>query len=414
MGKDVERSLIVFDVEGVIIPKARFLLFDVFGKLWVKRFIRAALYGFLYWIGLVSLKRASEKIFLLLKGFPRERLITLFHEVPLMPSVESVFNELRAKGKKLALISSGIPIDGLNALAKRLGADYVSGVEIGVEDGFLTGKIWGDVLEPGGKALALKKLVGESELHRGCAVVADDRNNLPLFKICDLKIGFNPDFSLRCRADFVVEGELTEILQILEGNHQMGRGNITRNLLIREAIHMGGLLVPIFCILYFPPLIMASLIFSVTMLYIVSETLRMLGRNVPLFEFVTRTAAGKGEYHEFVTAPIFYAFGIIFALMLFPQPTGYVAIAVLTLGDGLASLAGRWLGERKISFNKNKSIEGSLAFIISAFGGALLFTDPIRAMMASAVGTIVEILPLPVNDNLAIPMFTGLTLMAFF
>ena len=413
MGNDGGMKLIVFDVEGVIIPKARFLLFDVFGKLGTRNFAKAAVYGLLYWIGLISLKRASKKIFGLLKGFSHERLISLFHEVPLMPTVEGVFSELGKKGMKLALISSGIPTDGLKALAERLGADYFSGVEIGVKDGLLTGEIEGDVLEPGGKATALKKLVGESELHRGCAVVADDRNNIPLFQLCDMKIGYNPDFSLSRRADFAVRGDLSEIVPILEGRYQPGGDRITRNVLIREAIHIGGFLVPVICTLLIAPIIMANLIFMVTMVYMASETLRMFGLKVPLIDLFTRTAAGRGEYHEFVTAPIFYAFGIILALLLFHKPAGYVAITVLTLGDGFASLAGRRFGRRKIGLNKNKSLEGSLAFFISAFVGALVFTDPFRAVLAAAVGTIVEILPLPVNDNLTIPLFTGLALTAF-
>lgn len=400
-------KLIVFDVEGVLIPKARFLLFEVFSRVGLKKFVKAVIYGLLYWLGLLSLNEASRRIFKLLKGFPYNKLITLFNDLPLMPTVEKVFSVLREKGFKTALISSGIPREGLEILAERLGADHVSGLEIGVSEGLLTGEISGDVLEPGGKASALRRLIGEGFTSGSCVAVADDRNNASLFGVCSLKIAYNPDFILGFEADHVVKGELEEILPIITGEEGRRSPPITRRLLLRKSIHIGGFLIPFLCISLIPPAHMALIIFSMTLLYLASETLRMIHRELPLISHITRAASERYEYEEYVTAPVFYAFGIILMLLIFPNPLGYSAIATLTLGDGFASLVGKGFKGRRIKLNKGKTLIGSATFFTASFLGSLAFVDPLTAFYASFIGMIVELLPLPINDNLSIPISVG-------
>jgi dolichol kinase/phosphoserine phosphatase len=406
-------KLAVFDVEGVLIPKARFLLFEVFMGFGVRSFVRALFYGFLYFVGLRSLKESLKKMYGLLSGLSYERFIHMFQEVSLMPDADRVFEELRKDGFKIALISSGIPRIALQDLAKRLGADFVSGVELGVSEGRLTGEAWGEVIEDGGKALALKELVKDSGMsHIYCVSISDDGNNVPLFPLCDLNIGYNPDYIVSRRADYAVKGDLSEILPLMRGEQtHRGRGP-TVDSLLREAIHIGGFAVPIVSEHLVDRHLIAALILIVAALYLTSETLRMLGKRVPVISDITRMAAGRSEFQEFVTSPVFYAIGITLALLAFPGPIAGASIAVLTLGDGFASILGRRYGRRRIPFNKNKAIEGTMGGLFFAFLGALIFVDPFKALVASAVGMLVEVVPLPLNDNLTIPLASGLSLMA--
>lgn len=413
MGSGDRNSLIVFDVEGILIPKVRFLLFEVFREIGLWPFVKGAFFGFLYLVGLISLKTSLKKTFKLLEGFSYDQFISLFQGVPLMPEVENIFKELKKGGFKTALISSGIPRVALQKLAERLEADYVSGPEIGVSGGRLSGEIWGDVIEAEGKAVALKKLLRKEDLAScHCVVVADDRNNLPLFRLCELKIGYNPDFILSYKADYVVKGDLSEIIPIIKGESAIRGGGFSKSIILREVIHLSGFSVPIICTHLVNHHMIASLIFLVTVLYTISETVRMFGIRLPVISEITMMAAGKSEFQEFVTAPIFYALGIIMSLIIFPEPIGYASIAVLTFGDGFASIFGRKFGRKPLSFNKNKTIEGSLWGFFLAFMGSLLFLDPYGALIASAGGMLAEVLPLPVNDNITIPLASGLALMA--
>jgi len=407
-------SLIVFDVEGVLIPKRRYLLFEASQRLNFLSFIKMLWAGLLYEIGLIPLKTALQKIFKQLHGLTVEDLYQLYKKVPLIPGVKEVFKKLKQAGHKTALISSGLPQLFVEHLAEELGADYAVGLNLEVEKGRLTGRISGDVIEPNGKALALEKIVEKEGLPpKDCVLVADDRNNLPMLRFCALKIGYNPDFLMSAKSDVVVKGDLEEALLPITGvSSTVNARSVSKRDLIRETIHISGFLVPIVsAYLSLSHLFVAFLIFVVTSVYIMSELARMQGFNIPVTSTITWNAAITPEIYEFVTSPIFFALGIVLALVAFPIPVGYAAITIFTLGDGFATLFGRKLGRHVFPYNRGKMIEGTLFGFLFAFAGAWLFAGPLKALVGAAVGMIVETLPAPISDNLTIPLVSGLVLM---
>jgi dolichol kinase/phosphoserine phosphatase len=408
-------KLVVFDVEGVLIPKARFILFEISTRLGLRSFIFSILLGILYEIGFLSLKKALKYIFKLSEGYSLKQYLALFQNLPLTPGLINVFKELKKANYKIALISSGIPKIALEKLNENLKADYIYGLEIGLSGEKLTGDIWGDVIEPNGKAVALQEIIHNNSLSPCiCTCVADDRNNLPLFKICDLRIGYNPDYVLSHKSDYVCKGNLLKIIPIIKGEHIEKRGfHLVKSSIIREVIHIGGFLIPLVCIYFLNCFVIISLILLTMLIYIASETMRMMGKEVPIITSLTIKATEEQESQGFVISPIFYALSITFSLILFPEPISYVSIAVLTFGDGFAALIGQHFGRNRIRFNKLKNVEGVFGGFIFAFLGCLIFVNPIRALIASAVGMFVEILPLPINDNLTVPIATGLSLIIF-
>ncbi|MFQ6094731.1 MAG: HAD-IB family phosphatase [Candidatus Bathyarchaeia archaeon] len=403
--------LIVFDVEGVLLPKRRFLLFEVAAKRGILTFLKFLTIGVLYEVGLLSIESTLKRLFRLLKGVSIDELFNRYRGLPLMPGVVELFRKLRELGFGIALISSGLPRVLVEDLARRLGADYAYGLEVGLDDGHLTGEIWGDVIKREGKGAALKDILGRTEFSpRDCIVVADDRNNLPLLQLCELSIGFNPDFILSFKSDFVVKENLFEILPILGGETLVDDHALSRGMALRELIHISGVLVPFICIYVLNIYVVAASILLVASLYTASEFLRMFGKGFPIFSAITVKSADRSELQEFAIAPIFYAFGIILSLLLFPQPASYASIAVLTLGDGFAAVFGRKLGRTVFPLNKAKKVEGSLFGWFFAFLGSLLFVDPVTALIGSTVGLLAESLPSPVNDNLVIPLASGLAM----
>jgi len=403
-------NLVVFDVEGVILPKRRYLLFEVARMLNTRKFLKIVFLGLLYEIGLISLQSALKRIFKILKGLSTEELFQQFRKMPLMPGAKEVFEALNKMGYKTALISSGLPAIFVKDLAKRMGADYAFGLEIRVTDGYLTGEIKGDVIEENGKASALKKLLEEKDLEsHKCIIVADDRNNLPMFPLSTLKIGYNPDFLLSIKSDFVVRGDLTEILPII-GNVKRHPQAISKGEVIRQIIHISSFLVPLFSKHLLGIHIVVPLIFAVTMLYIVSEFARIQGAKFPIVSAITWKAARKPELYEFATAPIFFALGIMLSLVLFPEPVNYASVTILTFGDGFATIFGKKFGKIIVPFNKGKRLEGSIFGFAFAFLGALIFVSSMKALIGAVIGMLIEVLPLPINDNLTIPLTTGLAL----
>jgi phytol kinase len=404
--------LIVFDVEGVVIPKRRYLLFEVPKLVNAMRFIKILWAGFLYEAGLIRLETALRRVYKQLRGIAAEDLHQLFRKIPLIPGAKEVFQELKRVGCKTALISSGLPQASVQELATQLDCDYAFGFEPEVTDGRLTGQIAGDTIENEGKAVVLKKIMEKEKLKpQECALVADDRNNLSMFDLCSIRIGYNPDFLMTYKSDIVIKGDLTEILPPLTGESAAGAHSLAGRELLRESIHISGFLVAFFTMyLGLSQLWVVFVISMVTLAYIVSELSRILGVNIPIASTITWKAAIKPEIHEFVTAPIFFAAGIMLALLLFPAPISYASIAIFTFGDGFATIFGKAIGRHAIPYNKGKKIEGTVFGFVFAFLGALVFVNPLAAAVGAATAMIVETLPAPINDNLTLPLLAGLAM----
>jgi HAD superfamily phosphoserine phosphatase-like hydrolase len=401
--------LVVFDVEGVLIPKNRFI-FDVGRNLGFSQLLKMLVIGFLYQTGIVPLKIALKQIFKIMRGAKIETLKCVFDEIPSKPQLVNLFAQLKIRNCKTALISSGLPTFVVEKLANAVGADYAFGIEVGVNDGALTGEIWGDAIEPDGKFKVLSKILEAEGLKvEDCVVVADDRNNKSIFLSGMQKIGYNPDFVLRVKADKVVTGKLAGILPIIYGTSKK-RSLPSKHDMIREAMHASGFFVPVVAGLVgvYP---VALMICVVSALYFASEVARMNRKNLPVISAITRSAASPSERYEFAAAPLYFALGILITLIVFPAPVNGAAIAMFTLGDSTASLFGGLISKKPLPFNKGKTLEGSLAGFFFAFLAGTFFVSPALALIGAAVAMIIESLPLPINDNILIPLGTGLVLM---
>jgi phosphoserine phosphatase len=408
LSPDKKPKLVVFDVEGVLIPKNRF--FFLIGKtLGITQLVKVFFYGFLYETGLIPLKTALKHLFSGMCGMKIETMMQIAAKVPLIPEARMVFDRLKAQGSKTALITSGLPTMVVQLMADELGADYAFGFKVGVDGDTLTGEIWGDVIERNGKLSVMRKLISDESLGTSaCAVVADDRNNSSIFLRDVLKIGYNPDFVLRIKADSVVTGSISKVLSIINGEPKH-RGKPSRNDVFREIIHASGFFVPVVAGFFGVP-IMAVSIILVLGFYAVSEYLRTEGKKMPIINFITRLAASQNELYQLVLAPVYFALGILFTLLIFPVPASSAAIAIFALGDSTASIFGRYFSGVPLPFNKDKSLEGSAAGFFFAFLAGSVFVSPLAALAGAAVAMFVEYLPLPINDNLVVPLCTGLIL----
>ena len=350
-----------------------------------------------------------RRLFNELKGVKLEVLMAIFEKIS-STNLQSVFSQIKARNCKIALISSGLPTVIVKKLADTLGADYAYGVEVGTEDGRLTGEIWGDAIEPDGKLKILSQVLTAENLRLSdCVVVADDRNNSCIFKPGMLKIGFNPDFILQVKADRVVNGKLSAIIPIIDGE-QRKRSFPSTSDLVRESIHVSGVFMPVIAILIGVPAV-GALILVIALSYTVSELWRLEGKNLTLISSITRHAASQSELQGFTATPLYFAAGILFTLVVFPHPASYAAIAMFCFGDSAASLFGGRIST-SLPFNKAKTWEGSLAGLFFAFLAGMLFlpSKPLLAFIGAAIAMTVEALPLPINDNVLVPVITGAAL----
>lgn len=102
----------------------------------------------------------------------------------------------------------------------------------------------------------------------------------------------------------------------------------------------------------------------------------------------------------------------LLAIEMFGVRLGGAALGYTVLGDGFAAVAGRAYGRTRVF---DKSLEGMAAGLAAclAWGGYLVAMHVVAwpvAVAAALVASLVEILPIPLDDNLGITLFAGYTL----
>jgi dolichol kinase/phosphoserine phosphatase len=407
MNQEIKGKVAVFDVEGVLIPKNRFF-FELAKDKSFFTLVKVCVIGFLYGLDLLKLELALKWIFSNLKGTKISTMEKVFQHIPATPQLRAFMEELKLRKYRIILISSGVPTFLVKRLADCIEADDAYGIDLEVHGEVITGKIMGDTIEPRGKLKICSRILEiESLPQNNAVIVADDRNNSCLFLPNVLKIAFNPDLILRVKADYVVVGKLSSILPIID--RQPIRWHFpSKNDLVREDIHASGFFVPVIASLISMPAV-AAIIVTISLVYLASEIFRLEGKKTPLISSITRHAASQTELYGFVAAPLYFAIGILLTLILFPKSASGAAIAMFALGDSTASIFGGIWGKR-LPFNKGKTLDGALAGFFFAFLAGTFFVSPLYALAGAAFAMTIEALPLPINDNIVIPVLTGLLL----
>jgi dolichol kinase len=102
------------------------------------------------------------------------------------------------------------------------------------------------------------------------------------------------------------------------------------------------------------------------------------------------------------------------SVLIFPKIIAINAFAILIISDTTSALIGRRFGRRRFLA---KSLEGSTAFFVSAlivvFAAPKATGKPVEyliGIVVAAIGAVVEASPLPIDDNLSIPISVGFML----
>ncbi len=117
----------------------------------------------------------------------------------------------------------------------------------------------------------------------------------------------------------------------------------------------------------------------------------------------------EGESRS-VTGATYFALAALAAFLLFDKPIAIAALLFLSLGDPAAALVGK--GAPGIRFF-GKSPLGTLAMVTVSLGvvGALYWAGAADWHWGLLVGAVAaglaELLPLPVDDNLTVPLVSG-------
>jgi len=409
-------QLCVFDVEGVFLPRKRVMILEVSHRLSLTKTIRIIFYVMLYWLRLINVTNLLLKSYRVFRGTPFKKFYEIYQNLPSMKNTEKAVAELKKHGFVVVLISSGLPRQVVEDLRDKNGADFAYGVEVEVDrNGLMTGKVSGDVMDPHGKRKIVESVCSRLKIQRDNVVaVADDRNNLQLLDVSGLFIGFNPDVEVSSKVEHTIHSvDLHQVAKAIL-KQPVENNFFTHKFLFRKLIHLLGVST-IFIAMIFGLTLTQILIASTYMLFLLSEYLRLSGKRLPLFSSVTRFAASEEEQLSPILDPIWFAAGIFLTLSIFPLEFAAVGIVTLTIGDVVAGIVGRKIRSRHIyPFNKAKSVEGTAVGFISAALLCSLLVDPRIAVVGCFVGMVIEALPHPMSDNIAIPVLSSLTVFLLF
>ena len=99
--------------------------------------------------------------------------------------------------------------------------------------------------------------------------------------------------------------------------------------------------------------------------------------------------------------------GALFTFILIPYPYSILALLFLSVGDTFAAIIGISFPFIKIG---NKTLSGFIAGFISSILVGICFNLSVSMyilIFGALMASVIEIIPLSLNDNITIPLFSG-------
>ncbi len=414
------KKLIVMDVDGVLF-KGQFI-FHAARSLGILVYIRTAILCILFNMDKISIQELITRVYARFKGITLEQAQTIYKNIPTIKHAKETIETLRNHGYQVVFISSGVPDLFVKDLAGKLSANSGHGLEIGTNNNQLTGEVFGILSQPDGKRKVIEEILNKNNLTwQDTVVLVDDRNNLDIMHKACITIGVNAHYAVRQRAQYLIDsGNMSEVLDIMDIEDADTYKTLFAGMrkqfahswyqeIRRKLLHILIAFVPLFSSFIYHTTL--AVLFSVLIVYMISECLRVNGYSFPFLAGVTRSSIRKLEERSFTFGPVTLVLGAILSTLCFPAVIASTVIWIVAFADTAATLVGKGLGNHRIPYNVKKSIEGSLAAWIVALFCGCIYLPLFPALLAAFFSSIIESLPLRSLDNLLMPIGTGILLL---
>ena len=180
---------------------------------------------------------------------------------------------------------------------------------------------------------------------------------------------------------------------------------------MRKATHFVALLIPLGYVVFPKPWAIGfmSLAMAVTIAF---EIVRL--RKLSPWQYLKWVVGGmirpKEENGNF-TGAFYIILGGLATIIFFPRYIAFTAITFEILGDVASAMIGRRYGKHFI--RRPKTIEGALGFLVVALLIILLVPKEVPftvGIIGAIVATIVEAVSIHRDDNLTVPLISGLVM----
>ncbi len=182
----------------------------------------------------------------------------------------------------------------------------------------------------------------------------------------------------------------------------------------RKAIHLAFILLPLDILHHWLPWPNSTRAWRLVLLLcvltaVVIDVVRIHERRVQAW---FRRFLGEliREHEQFnLLGSTYLLLATLLALEIFPRPIAAATLGFTVLGDGFAALAGRAYGHTRLF---GKSLEGFAVGLVACLAWAAYMAGlghlPWHVVIVGAlVASLVEMLPIPLDDNLAVTLAAG-------
>jgi len=186
----------------------------------------------------------------------------------------------------------------------------------------------------------------------------------------------------------------------------MGYSMITGVEIRRKIVHLTTLVIPIGYIFTSEEIVLIFLIPLFLGLLLVDLLRHYHSGLASLFRKYFFGRVLREEEKPTLMGSTYFIFSSLLTILLFPKSIAIACLLILTISDTCAALVGKGIG--KISIFE-KTLEGSIAFFLSSLLIVWVYPNLERfsGSLAALGATLVEIIPIKLDDNLTIPLVTG-------
>jgi phosphoserine phosphatase len=167
--------------------------------------------------GEIDFRTALLKRVGLLEGLTDQVFQEVLVDIRVTAGVPELVSTVHKSGGLVGAISGGFS-QVLEPLADKLSLDFFQANNLEIEEGVITGKIIGDIVDAEMKARTLLQWAGEYGFDVSSTVaVGDGANDIQMLKASGFAVAFRPKEILRDYADFIIEGDSLEpLISVLE------------------------------------------------------------------------------------------------------------------------------------------------------------------------------------------------------
>jgi phosphoserine phosphatase len=152
----------------------------------------------------------------LLKGLPESVIADVQSEILLTDGAADLVATLHDRGHCVALVSGGF-MDILQPLVDRLHIKHYKANKLEIVDGYLTGKVEGEIIDRAAKATALREFAAQCNvLLTNTVAIGDGANDLDMMALAGISIAFNAKPVVTASADHAInEPSLKSVVKLI-------------------------------------------------------------------------------------------------------------------------------------------------------------------------------------------------------